>query len=82
MSDEIVFTYDAKKNPEGTWIDGVPLRDLTKAEFKSLKPHLQAAVKREAYYVAAEKAQRDAGPAVKAAESPPTKKKDDGGKEN
>lgn len=53
--DEIAFTYDEKKNPDGTWIDGVPLRHLTKAEFKALKPHLQAAVKREAYYVAVEK---------------------------
>jgi hypothetical protein len=55
MSDEIAFKYDEKKNPGGTWIDGVPLADLTAARFKRLPKHLQAAVKAQPYYVAAEK---------------------------
>lgn len=56
MSDDIAFTYDEKKNPAGLWLDGVPLRDLTAAEFKALKPHYQAAVKEQPFYVKASSA--------------------------
>jgi hypothetical protein len=54
--DEIAFSYDETKNPEGSLVDGVPLRDLTADEFKALRPNLQAAVKAQPYYVAVKKA--------------------------
>ena len=50
MSD-IAFTYDEKKNPHGYIIDGVPLRDLTMAEFERLTPERKKAVQREPFYV-------------------------------
>lgn len=53
--DEIAYTYDEKKNPDSTWLDGVPRRDLTAADFKRLPKHLQAAVKAQPYYVATAK---------------------------
>lgn len=52
MSDEIAYTYDEKLNPDGVSLDGVPLRDLTAAEFAALPKRWQEAVKREPYYVA------------------------------
>jgi hypothetical protein len=50
MSD-IAFKYDAEKNPEGVWLDGVPLRDLTADEVKAMKPHYRAAVKASPFYI-------------------------------
>lgn len=55
MDEQIAFIYDPDKNPDKTWVDGVPLRDLSKAEFDALPKRLQAAVKQQPYYVPAGK---------------------------
>lgn len=49
--DEIAYTYDPGKNPDSVVLDGVPLRDLTRAEFEALPKKWQAAVNREPFYV-------------------------------
>lgn len=36
--------YDASKNEAGGYLPGVPLRDLTEAEFDALPAHLQASL--------------------------------------
>lgn len=36
--------YDEARNPEGAFLDGVPLRDLTEEEFAALPAWLQASV--------------------------------------
>lgn len=41
MSESIARYYDETKNPEGGMLPGVPLRDLTEAEFAALPPWLQ-----------------------------------------
>lgn len=55
----LAFRYDEKKNKEGTWLDGVPLADLTAEQFAALKPHYRAAVKATPYYVAVKATKKD-----------------------
>lgn len=71
-SEDIAYEYEEGKNPDGTWIDGVPRRDLTKGEFEKLPPYLRAAVKREPYYVPVDKAVK----AGKTADPAPGNKED------
>lgn len=54
MDDKLAYIYDANQNPGGAVLDGVPLRDLTAAEFAALPERWQAAVKREPFYAAAD----------------------------
>lgn len=49
---DIVYRYVEKKRPEGEYLTGVPLADLTAEQFDKLPPHLQAAVKSVLYYEA------------------------------
>lgn len=42
--------YDAGKNPDGAFLPGVPLRDLTDDELAALPPHLQAGVAAAPFY--------------------------------
>jgi len=51
MNDAIAFRYDEKKNPQGAFLAGVPLRDLTTAEFEELPEWLQRSVKATDFYV-------------------------------
>ena len=51
MSDERVARhYDASKNPDGASLPGVPLRDLTQAEFDALPAWLQLSVDASMFY--------------------------------
>lgn len=43
--------YDVARNPEGAFIEGVPLRDLTAAEFVTLPEWLQRSVEVCWFYV-------------------------------
>lgn len=52
MTDELAFVYDASQNPQGEHLDGVPLRDLTRAEYGELPEVWQRAVTAVPYYVA------------------------------
>ena len=42
--------YDASKNPECRYFDGVPLRDLTEDEFAALPAWLRSSVKASPFY--------------------------------
>ncbi len=44
--------YDASKNPEGAYLDGVPLRDLTDDELAELPAWLRASVLASEFYTA------------------------------
>lgn len=50
MSEKIARYYDETKNPEGGQLPGVPLRDLTDAEFDALPTWLQQSVDALACY--------------------------------
>lgn len=43
-SDPIARYYDEAKNPDGAFLPGVGLRDLTEAEFAALPEYLQESV--------------------------------------
>lgn len=51
--DEIIRTYVPELNPTGAYLPGVPLRDLTRAEYDALPVWLQRSVDRAPFYVAA-----------------------------
>ena len=53
--DDLVYTYDPKKNPHNEHLDGVPRRDLTLTEFAALAPKLQESVRRTPFYVPVKK---------------------------
>lgn len=42
--DEIARYYDETKNPEGGMLPGVPLRDISQAEFDNYPAWLQASI--------------------------------------
>ena len=44
MSDIIAYTYDRERNPDESFIPGVPLRDLTVEEVQALPGDLHAGV--------------------------------------
>jgi hypothetical protein len=50
MSD-ILYTYDETQNSEGAHLPGVPLADLTSADFDALPEYMQESVKQCAFYV-------------------------------
>lgn len=51
MSEEpIARYYDASKNPDAASLPGVPLRDLTQAEFDALPAWLQLSVDASMFY--------------------------------
>ena len=52
--------YDARANPEGAELPGVPLRDLTAEEFEALPRWLQYSIDAQPFY-------RKTAPAKKAA---------------
>lgn len=59
--DDIAFHYDATKNKQGSWLDGVPLRDLTTAEYGALPAVWQQAVIQQPYYVPVKKTTKKEG---------------------
>ena len=42
--------YDTAKNPDEAYIDGVPLRDITKDEWEALPERLQRAADASVFY--------------------------------
>lgn len=54
--DEIVFEYQARRNQAGAFLPGVPLRDLTRADWRSIPKHLQRAVEASNLYERPEQA--------------------------
>jgi hypothetical protein len=50
----IAVKYIAENNPEGIYFDGVPLRDLTQAEWDALKPWDKAGLLDSSFYVTPE----------------------------
>jgi hypothetical protein len=63
--DKVLWYYDASKNPDGGFLPGVPLRDLTEAEFLAMPKWLQLSIEVMAMYrktappKAAPKAEKD-----------------------
>lgn len=53
---EMVYTYDETKNPEGAYLAGVPLRDLTVEDVAALPEWLQRSVAACSFYQPAKKA--------------------------
>lgn len=47
---EIARYYEEGKNPDGGMLPGVPLRDLTKAEFDALPVWLQLSIDASPFY--------------------------------
>ena len=50
MSTPIARYYDASKNPDGAYFEGVPLRDLTEDEWLALEERQQAAIDAAPFY--------------------------------
>ena len=50
MMDEIVRVYVPEANPQGAFLPGVPLRDLTRREYEALKPWMQRSVDAAPFY--------------------------------
>jgi hypothetical protein len=46
----IIYKYNEAKRPEGEFIAGVPLPDLTAEMVDSYPPHIQATLKTVLYY--------------------------------
>jgi hypothetical protein len=46
----IIYKYNEKTRPEGEFITGVPLADLTAEMVESYPPHIQATLKTILYY--------------------------------
>ena len=46
----IIYKYNEAKRPEGEFITGVPLTDLTAEIVESYPPHIQATLKTILYY--------------------------------
>jgi hypothetical protein len=46
----IIYKYNEAKRPEGEFITGVPLTDLTAEMVESYPPHIQATLKTILYY--------------------------------
>lgn len=44
MSDQVARYYDPSKNPDGAFLPGVPLADLTEAQFDALPAWLQLSI--------------------------------------
>lgn len=57
---QLAFRYDESKNTRGAFIAGVPLRDLTTAEFDELPNHLQRSIEAAEFYVDARKVNKKA----------------------
>ena len=55
----VVFRYLAEKNPAGLYLDGVPLRDLRRADLDRLPAHITAAVAASPFYEAVAPAASD-----------------------
>lgn len=51
MSDKVVFEYNESLNPDGRYIDGVPLRDLTQDDLDKLTQHQIDGVMEYPFYV-------------------------------
>lgn len=52
--DEIAFRYVAEQNPQGAYLPGVPLRDLTVAEVAETPEWLRPSIVAQPFYVAVE----------------------------
>lgn len=50
MSVPIARYYDATKNPDGAYFEGVPLRDITEDEWIALEERQQAAIEASPFY--------------------------------
>lgn len=48
--DTIAYRYDADANPDGAFIPGVPLRDLTLADLDQLTAHQRAGIPLYPFY--------------------------------
>lgn len=44
------YIYEPNSNPEGRYIDGVPLRDLSVDEVAAFPPHIQTAIEAAPFY--------------------------------
>lgn len=62
--DTIAYRYSADANPDAAFIPGVPLRDLTVADFQSLTEYQRAGVRDCRFYVAETGADEPAAPPV------------------
>mgnify|MGYP000915409520 CR=1 FL=1 len=49
---EIAYTYDGERNPDKSFIPGVPLRDLTVEEVQSMPRYVHAGVAQQPFYLA------------------------------
>lgn len=47
---DVAYTYDPAANPEGLYLDGVPLRDLTFADLDRLSQPLREALAVQPFY--------------------------------
>lgn len=50
MSETIARYYDATKNPDQAFFPGIPLRDLTQAEWDALDTRMQESVDASPFY--------------------------------
>lgn len=55
-----VYIYDPAKNPDGAYLPGVPLRDLTEADLAELPEYLRTSIAACPFYVAAAKPKKEA----------------------
>jgi hypothetical protein len=60
--DDIAIRYHPRRNPSGAALGGVPLRDLTRAEFQALPEWLRRAVVASPCYTIARRRVPSAGP--------------------
>lgn len=61
--DLIAYSYLSDRNPEGHYIAGIPLRDLTVADLAALTPHQVAGLATCPFYEAAATEQASVVPA-------------------
>jgi hypothetical protein len=54
--DEIAFRYVAEQNPQGAFLPGVPLRDLTVADVAAAPAWLRPSIAAQPFYQAVEPA--------------------------
>ncbi len=67
MSNQSYVVYDESKNPDQAGLPGVPLADMSKAEYDALPLWLQASVCACAFYTVPATASKSAAKAMKAA---------------
>lgn len=48
---EIFIRYDGEKNPQGQYMPGLPLADMTRAEYDALSDDTRKWVDAQAFYI-------------------------------